>query len=357
MCYPCPNQVKRINEQPARVTARDVAREAGVSQTTVSYVLNGRQDVTIPDATRQRVLDAARRTGYRANTSARSMRTGRFDSIGLINSVVGGHSTLQRHTLHGITEALARRGLHLTLAALTDDALTDDRVVPKLLSQWMADGLLLNYSQAIPERLRRIVVEHALPTIWMNTDLDADCVRPDDLGAAREATRRLIALGHRRIAYVGYPFAPGEATHYSVRARAEGYHQAMAGAGLAPRLLEWEGGAHRTGAGAAARAALTAPGRPTALVAYWPAVALVAFHQALTLGLRVPENLTIVTFSDYWLKEEGLPIATWLVPSAELGTRSVEALVEKIRAPGGPLPAWLLPFETDTHFLMPPHAP
>jgi LacI family transcriptional regulator len=332
-----------------RVSSRDVALEAGVSKTTVSYVLSGRQDISIPEATRRRVQDAARRLGYRVNGSARSVRTGRFDCIGLVLSTHPSYSTLARYTLGGINQGLAAQGYHLTVATLSDAELTDDAVVPKMLGEWMVDGLLLNYSQAIPPRLQRLVDEHQIPTIWMNSRHEADCVYPDDRAAARGATERLLALGHARIAYGGHQFPPETALHYSVPARAAGYADAMAAAQTPPRWFEVSPppGADR----AEVRRLLSGPGRPTAVVTYWPSVANVVLCEALALGLRVPEDLTILTFSDQWLKEEGLPVSTWLIPSFALGEQAVEMLLHKIADPARRQPPRPLSFLEDRAYL------
>jgi LacI family transcriptional regulator len=149
----------------------------------------------------------------------------------LIRSTVVGRSTLFRDLLIGIEDALAERDLYLTLARLPDQTLTEDNSVPKILREWMADGLLLNYHQDIPPRLQAIVEKHGLPSIWINSKHPTDCVYPADFETGRSATEHLLQMGHSRIA-----FATLRTTHYSAADWEGGYAQAMQQSGAVPRF-------------------------------------------------------------------------------------------------------------------------
>jgi len=334
------------------VTLNDIAKRVGVSKVTASAVLNNvGANTKVSDATRQRIMAAAEEMGYRPNSSARSMRTGKFDCVGLVLSTKSSRSTLQRYTLNGINDALAERNYHLTMGTAPDEMLASEENVPKMLRQWMVDGLLINYSFGAPERMAKHIQEHLIPSVWINGSNEADTVSPDDRSAAREITSRLAELGHRRIVYCGYDFQDETDLHYSVEARKQGYSEAMQAAGLDTAFervrLDQDGRTNE----AEIRQQIGVTDRPTAVVTYWPSVANVVMRQALEMGLRIPEDITIVTFSDVWVKAEGLPINTCLIPSYEIGYQAVKMLWEKIADPTQAQTSVTVPFLFDDQYL------
>ena len=314
---------------------KQIAEQTGLSEPSVRHILGNQAHKYHPDTCR-RVREAALQLGYRANASARSMRTGRFGCVALVRSATSRHSTLFRGLLEGIEDALAEHDLHLTVARLSDRTLTDPEAVPKILRQWMADGLLLNYQQDIPARMQELIERHRLPSVWINSRHAADCVHPDDLAAGRAAAEHLLGLGHARIAYGTIP-----TTHYSAADRRAGHEAALGAAGLAPRVLTHAGD---TSDGIPLwRETLSRPDRPTAVIAYMPHVAQAVFYAALMLGLRVPQDLSLSVFDMSPLKATGLPVTTWVIPDYAMGQGAVEMLVQKITAPAAPLPPRVLP--------------
>jgi len=226
---------------PRRVTLKDVAGKAGVSIVTASRVLNGSATpIPLSEATRKRVHAAAERLGYRPNPHARSIRTGRHDRVALLESTEAIRSVAPREMIWAIEDALAKRDMHLTMARLPDDKLVSEEFMFKLLARWSADGLIIHYTQAIPAGLQRMIARYSLPAVWINSKQAHDCVHPDDFGGARQITRRLIDLGHTRIAYADYYGMPrtGKATaHYSAPDRRDGYIKEMRAAKLKPTVL------------------------------------------------------------------------------------------------------------------------
>jgi len=246
------------------VTIHQIAAHVGLSAKTVSRILS-HADAPHRAETRERVLAAARDLGYRPNRSARAMRTRRAGSVALLLSTVTHRSILSNLLREGIQSALAEHGLHLLIASLPDAHLTDEELLPQVLREWATDGLLINYNADVPATMPAIIARHAIPSVWINAKREADCVHPDDFAAAREATERLIALGHRRIGFAAF----GGVTHYSAADRLEGCRAALAAAGLGqPQVLE-AGGAPAARA-ALADAWLQAPARvrPTAVLVY-----------------------------------------------------------------------------------------
>ena len=312
----------------SKVSSKDVAQKAGVSQTTVSYVLNGREDVAIPAATRQRVLNAAHDLGYRANSSARSMRSGRFGSVALLLSENPSMSILPPDRQEGILDALEAAGMHLILSRFADATLTDKEQMPRILNELRADGLLINYNTNLPEHLAERIAQNNIPAVWMNSRQEFDCVYPDDFGAAHRATQHLLSLGHRKIAFATHTGT----THYSYADRIGGYAQAMHDAGLAPQIIEmW----HEL-CGIPERDTVISwlnGDAPTAFLTYTMDTAAALFAAALALGLRVPTDLSLLTFHANPVSLLGPAIATMLLPERDIGRKAVETLLAKINGP------------------------
>lgn len=327
------------------VTIKQVAARSGLSVPTVSHVLSGRGD-TYREATRRRVMQAAQDLGYRPNGFARAIRSGRFNAVALLLSTTSHRSSVFVDMLDGIQDALIAQEMRLTLAKLPDEKLTRRGHVPRVLREWSCDGLLINYNTAIPQALIEQIADYGVASIWINSKQQADCVYPNDFDAGRRATRRLLELGHRRIAWVCYaPHSPDNLgpAHYSVADRRAGYLDAMHHAGLTPQCIDQV-------VPPAQRAAysqgwLEQPDRPTAIVTYsaemaWPALYVATAH----LGLKVPRDLSAITFEESLATEMGLAVDTLLIPEYAVGHTATQMLLEKIKAPDYRLPPQPLPF-------------
>jgi DNA-binding LacI/PurR family transcriptional regulator len=319
------------------VTLDSVAAAAGVSRDTVSRVLNGKTKEVWPTVIRRaaRIRRIATEMGYRPHAAARAMSEGRFGTVALLLSTEAGRSTLPMTMLDGIHDALSRRGMNLMIAKLPDKKLTSEGFVPKVLREWMADGLLINYNRTIPERMIDLIEGHHVPAVWINCKRDADCVYPDDFGGGRTATEYLLKLGHRDIAYMEFSAGELELRHYSEADRRAGYEEAMREAGLATRLFA--PGADDGGAAELDLALrwLSRPRRPTAVVAYSHGAAVQ--HAAALTGLRVPADLSVVSFGEKSTRPLGRPETVALVPAGAVGERAVEMLLVKLKAPHEPL--------------------
>jgi len=335
----------------ARATLQQIADEVGIHRSAVSRVLTGKaREGGISENRAKVVRQVARRLGYRPNALARGIATGRFGSVALLLSAdAKGRSSLPPLLLRGIVDALEARGLHLTMAILPDARLTDDRFVPKLLREWTSDGLLINYNKHVPPRLAEIVEDYHFPSVWVNAKRDHDCVYPDDLGAGRQATERLLHAGHRRITYVSFSYVP-EDLHYSDVDRYEGYVQVMRQAGLTPCMI------HRGSPGAvedsncawsrALSLVLSGEERPTALIAYSPADMLPIYRAAERTGIEIPSELSLVAFGSEPIGREEL-VATALIPDLEVGRRAVEMLSDRIGNHAKTFPPEAIPFGFD----------
>ena len=326
------------------VTLKQIAERCGLSIQTVSHVFNGRAHLFRP-ATRDLVLKTARELGYRPNGAAKAMQSGRYNCAALVLSTQPGRSSVFPPMLAGIDDELARHGMHLVHAPLADERLSDTGFVPKILSEWLADGLLINYNAAIPAALVEAIAQHRIPSIWINSQQPYDCVHPDDFGAGRMACEHLLSLGHRRIAYVDYAHGSAQPpNHYSAHDRQAGYEHALIAAGLQPQIFQGSETFVSSELLPAILAWLGRDDRPSAIVTYSPRDALpVLYAASALLSLNVPRDLAIVTIDDDPADQLGVAITTVILPRYELGRVSAELLVARIFDPNGQSQPRILP--------------
>jgi len=328
-----------------RVTMAQVASYSGVSRSSASLVLNNKDALLRPE-TRNKVLEAAAKLGYRPNASARAVSMGRFNCVALLQSDDPFRSYIDSHAMCGIQAALEKADLHLVLATLSDRKLTDETYVPKILRSWMADGLLINYIVAIPENLVELIEKYRIPSVWRNAKRRYNAVYPDDSLGGRIATERLLRLGHRRIAYVDYTFLDHNTlpVHYSTVDRHAGYCAAMAEAGLAPRVIRPPQHLTPTEAVAFSKTWMAAADAPTAVVAYNPTAAKPILTTALGRARgKAPRNFGMVTFDTALSDDTGIAIDTVVRPEREMGRTAVELLLQCIENPELRIPGIAVP--------------
>ncbi|MFW5893588.1 MAG: LacI family DNA-binding transcriptional regulator [Verrucomicrobiota bacterium] len=325
-----------------KVTMQQVAAEAGVSAMTVSHVLRGTGRVG--EDTRKRVKQAAAELGHRPNRSAQSMRGGRYGNVALVLSTDRTRSELHSDLLRGIHRSLSRHKLHLSMTELDDDRLSNDDYMAHILQSLAADGLLLNYKWHTPPALIELIDRFHLPVVWVADRYAYDSVYPDLYNGIREATQRVIDLGHRRIAHLGIQEAPAncdplEHIHHSVSDCLRGYTDTMQHAGLDAWSIELQ--KHP----AALSDALAAPNRPTALICRGVHAANRAMLSAAQAGLRVPEDISIVPLCHETGHHLGLRCAQIVMPTLSLGEAAVDMLADKIAQPEAALPSRAIPME------------
>jgi LacI family transcriptional regulator len=314
---------------PKRPTSADVATLAGVSRTTVSFVLNERADVKIPDDTRRRVQDAARELGYYPHASARHLAGGRSQVVALVlrqspEQVAG--DALLADTLRGLASAARTGGFRVMVEPIAQDG--SDHAYATLLQSQHADGLVISGprvdDQALFDLIRDgfpIVLQGSLP------GADVTSVDVDNAAGARGAVEHLIALGHRRIACI----TNAPVVYTAAHARLSGYRAALEAAGLeaAPDLVEEA--AFDAPSGHAAMARLLARTSFDAAFVASDVVALGAIGALREAGLRVPADVSIVGFDDIALAAYfDPPLTTVRLPAFELGQAAGRALLEQI---------------------------
>ena len=186
------------------VTIKDVAARAGVSFMTVSAVLNGNNsNRPIAPATRQRVVDAARHLRYVRNNAAAAFKSGSTNALGVLVKVDhDSRAVLRTPFLMGVLNEMQSLHQHLVLADATTEDIDDADGIPNILRRWVVDGLMveLNYDEKTVEINRKVT---NIPAVWINSNLEADAVRPDDFQVGFDIAQKLIETGHRDIPLSG----------------------------------------------------------------------------------------------------------------------------------------------------------
>jgi len=275
-----------------RTTIIDVARVAGVSYKTVSRVLNGEPHVK-PDL-RDRVRAAATALNYHPNVLAQGLVRQRSYLLGLVSE--NPSSSYGFELQMGVLERLKSERYRLVMIPVGSISEHGGEVVGMLRSAAL-DGVILAPPAAdhptILEQLDAVRMPFARIAPTRLLDIGYNNL-VDDVAAAREIARHILALGHRDIAII-----KGDPTHHSSEARLIGYSQAMQAEGVTVRLDRIEQGNYTFDSGLnAARRLLAVPVRPTAILAQNDDMAVGALMAAREAGLSVPDDLSIAGFDD-----------------------------------------------------------
>jgi LacI family repressor for deo operon, udp, cdd, tsx, nupC, and nupG len=274
---------------------KDVAREVEMSTATVSRALRNLPGVS--DETRDRVREAARRLGYVPSPSAAGLATGQTRTVAVIVPFVT--QWFFAAVVQGAEEVLRERGYDLLLYNLAGDASARHRVFETSLLTKRVDAVLVLSLKPSADEMGRLVHLNRPVTI-VGADLPGwATVRIDDELAARTAMCHLLELGHRRIGYVGGS-TEGVLDFTAPTARLAGYRDSLVAAGVTPEpTLEVDGDFSMAGGMRAARQLLDRPDPPTAVFAASDEMAIGVLRIARELGLRVPEDLSVIGIDDH----------------------------------------------------------
>jgi DNA-binding LacI/PurR family transcriptional regulator len=327
-----------------RPKSHDVARIARVSRTTVSLVLNNVTGARISEATRQRVIAAAKQLNYHPNISGRRLASGKSYTLGLVlrqnpDQVFADMFLLK--VLLGVEQAAEVANFRVLLKPLAPD---NPDGYTGLIHENHVDGIILSGPRQDDFEIIRIH-QQGFPIILMGQlpGSNIPFVDVDAIDGARTATKHLIALGHTRIAIITN--APLEYT--STQQRLEGYQQAHSEAGieLDDKLVGIGSYTPASGYEAMTHLLSLSP-RPTAVFIASDVVAMGAIQATKFAGLSIPEDLAIVGFDDVPLAEfVDPPLTTIRLPAYRLGWTASECLSRLVA--GNPLdqPGYLLETE------------
>jgi LacI family transcriptional regulator len=308
-----------------------------VSTATAGRALGGYGPVS--DRARERVLAAAERLGYRANSLARSMITGTTSTLGVVVGDI--ENPFFAGTTRGIIDVARAEGFEVVVAN-TDEDVSAEQAAVKVFLEKRVDGLVLAPA-SVSERdhlatirasgTQLVLLDRELPGV------DVDTVAIDNQGAANDAVRRLVEAGHRRVAMVtgANPTQRAEdgatvATATSV-GRIEGYQAALAAAGVDPdpRYLR-VGSYHQQGAREQTRLLLGLRPRPTAIFATDSVLALGVLQELQAQELDVPGQVSVVGFDDAsWTAVVRPRLSVVAQPINELGALAASRLIARIR--------------------------
>ncbi|MFI6025606.1 LacI family DNA-binding transcriptional regulator [Amycolatopsis magusensis] len=304
------------------MTIRDVAERAGVSVATVSKVLNQRYGVAA--TTSARVRSVIEELGYEASLVAQSLRNHRTNVIGILVADLEPFST---ELLKGAADAIRGSGFELVVYSAggrTDDQAGWERRYLSRLSGTLVDGALLVTPAASLEPREGTPVVAVDPHTG---SAELPTIDSDNLSGAQLAVEHLLGLGHRRIALL-----KGRPDLQSAHLRETGYRRALAAAGVPVDENLVQVGAYDPEVSAAsARLLLDSPDRPTAVFAANDLSAIATVEVANELGLRVPEDLSVVGFDN--IPESVLcvpPLTTVEQPIREMGRRAIQLLIPLI---------------------------
>ena len=307
--------------------SQDVAKLAGVSRTTVSFVLNDVPGVKITDETRQRVFRAARELNYYPTAAARSLASGKTHRIGLI--LGEGQERLAADAflpafLQGVTASVHRRG-YLLMIQLAEDVPSQEAYA-RLIREQQVDGLILS-GPRLDDPLLPQLAEEKFPLIFHGrpNGHQFPCVDVDNEVGGLRAAHHLLVLGHRRVGFISN--AP--LSYSGAQERFLGYKQALADHGIPPDPDLVQTAAFLPEAGRAAmEQLLSLPERPTAVFCASDVVALGAMSAVHSAGLVIPDDVAIVGFDDIFLAAHAQPpLTTVRVPAYGLGWTAAEVLI------------------------------
>jgi len=313
-----------------RVTAEDVARLAGVSRTTVSFVLNNITDMRISEETRQKVLEAARRLNYHPDAIARRMVSGKTRIIGFVlrQSPEQAFADLfLPQVLNGLSQAAARKGYQVLFEPIAPENSTS--MYTRLVAERHVDGIVLSGPRFDDPDLIRLHQEGApIVLIGRIPQLDIPYVDVDNIGGARMAVDYLIRLGHRRIALI----TNAPLSYTASAERLEGYRQALEQAGLSyeESLVRFGNFTPQSGY-QAMESLLASKPLPDAVFVASDTVALGALQAIRHAGLRIPQDISLIGFDDIPLA--GFldpPLTTVHLPAYNLGWEAAEMLLQRL---------------------------
>ncbi|MEV3869982.1 LacI family DNA-binding transcriptional regulator [Streptomyces sp. NPDC049906] len=321
-------------------TLRDVARAAGVHAATASRALNPETRNLVNAQTARRVLRAAESLGYRPNPIARSLKTARSHTVGLV--IPDLTNPLFPPIVRGIEDTLGPAGYSALIVNTDSDPARERSQIASLRSR-QVEGLIVataRLEHPLLAELRREGVRIVL--VNRRTDgLDVPSVGPDDAVGISLAVRHLVELGHREFVHLAGPLDTSTGLN-----RARAFQSALREHGLdedPARLVACEHWSEEGGA-AALRRALDSPVPFTAVVAGNDLIALGCYDVFAERGIACPEEVSVVGFNGMpFLDKLRPPLTTVAIPHHQVGLEAGRMLLESVKEPDRPARSVLLP--------------
>lgn len=320
----------------AAPTNKDVARRAGVSIATVSRVLNDLPNVRPP--VRRKVMRAIQELGYQPNRTARQLRVKSSKVLGLIISDI--QNPFFTSVVRGIEDEAYKHQFSLVLCNTDEDPAKEKLYADVMRAEGVAGVILASTREKNPHIAT--LLEQNIPVVAIDrqvTERRIDRVVVANRDGAFEAVAHLLALGHRRIGFVGLP-----AVRTTGREREEGYLDALRAAQVRVRS-EWmrRGDGKQEGGYQCASELLALNKPPSALFVANNLMTLGALMAIREKGLKIPNDISIVGFDDMpWTPLLCPPLTTVAQPTYELGSQAAALLLARIADPKRPTTHLLL---------------
>ncbi|MEJ5250430.1 MAG: LacI family DNA-binding transcriptional regulator [Chthonomonadetes bacterium] len=308
-------------------TIRDIAKRLGISVSTVSYALNGGPR-PVPEEVRRRVLEVARELDYRPNRLARSMVTGKTETVAVVPPIVT-RNMLRSPYIHAmlssIADAVGEHGYDILLH--TSAMPMDDRQLVQSLLSGKVDGILL-IAPLSTSRVAEEICLRGVPCVAVSAKVEGlPSVYADNTAGIFAAMDWLYAHGHRKFGFIGGPPA-----FHDAQQRLLAFRQYLQEHDL-PHRPEWvaEGDFTTSRGAAGARAVLACAERPTAILSANDETAAGVLQAAQEMGISVPEELSVVGFDDTSFAQVLSPrLSTIRQPLEQMATEAVALLMEWI---------------------------
>lgn len=308
-------------------TIRDVAERAGVATMTVSRVINNSGYVS--DTTRTKVEAAIADLGYVPNMLGPSLRFNQTNTLALVLTDIT--NPFWTTVARGVEDAAQEQDYSIILCNTDENLQKQDQYLNMLLKRRI-DGMLFvpadNRAESVQliqkQNIRVVILDRSLPNV------DVDIVRGDSFGGAYQLAKHLIELGHRNIAVLS-----GPQNIFTSTERVAGFRQAMSEAGLDHNYENVFWGSFRQNPSEIAERALQLTPHPTAFLAVNNFIANGALQSFSQAGLRVPEDVSLVSFDDIPVIINPIPFLTVAVqPAYDMGYQATQLLLERIRNEG-----------------------
>jgi len=324
-------------ERRNKITMSDIARESGVSLSTVSLVLNDKPG--LPPETRGKVLNVARQLGYEIRTPPPAVKNSEeLQTVGVLVKRTQGDTAppssniFFSHVISGIEAGCRQENISLIYSTLPVDANNNSLEIPRLIHDPRIDGFILvgNY---IDERLSAALRNRSKPVVLVEAYCcggEYDSILLENNEGASVAVQHLIEKGHRHIAFLGsYPDS-----RISFRYRREGYIQALKEHGISEMYFGDCPHNNRQAIIETTHRLLTENPQITAIFGCNDEVSIIAIHGVMQAGKRVPDDVSIVGFDNNAIAENSIPpLTTMNVDKVGMGRMAVQLLVNRAENP------------------------
>ena len=314
-----------------RVGIRDVAAAAGVSLATVSHSLSGGGQIS--ESTRERVRSVASELNYAPNRLASGLRSKRSQIIGFVSDEISTTPYAGR-VLLGAQEAAAENGWVLMIVNTNSDSDLEEQGIEAFL-QHRVDGII--YARMYHQEVRLPESLRGVPTVLLDASSREESISsvvPDEEEAARTAVEHLVAAGHNRIGYLS-----NSDDIPATRGRLAGYRSTLEAHGIEvdESLITTSNSTTAPGREAAA-GLLARTDRPTALFCFNDRMAMGAYQAAQSAGLRIPEDLSVVSIDNFELVADALlpGLTSIALPHYEMGRWAIERLAAELAGESAP---------------------